>query len=185
MIILSRYIFAFIPDAADPIGLSRCLGAQENREHPRRFGDVKILHVTNIKPLNRFYLSAVIELYLTDAQVVEIAGTCGVDFLWLCFGHVPYDWFKLENTLRDARLQGLDTLVRFSKGPSVTVARPFEGGPTSIIAPKAGLGAESQSVFRAGADVVVLRDYMANRLGQIRKQAAKLPSEIARASVYG
>ncbi len=89
---------------------------------------------------------AVFKLNLTDPRVAEIAGVCGVDALWLCQEHVPNDWLALENVIRAARLHGIDTLVRVSKGAYSEYVRPLEAGATGIIVPHVASADEARQI---------------------------------------
>ena len=63
---------------------------------------------------------------LNDPRVIEIAGLCGCDAVWICNEHVPNDWTNLEHQIRAARLHDVDTLVRVTKGSYSDYIRPFE-----------------------------------------------------------
>ncbi|HRJ48837.1 MAG TPA: aldolase/citrate lyase family protein [Opitutaceae bacterium] len=78
---------------------------------------------------------AVLKLNLIDPRIAEVAGATGVDALWLCQEHVPNDWLNLENMIRAARIHGIDTLVRVSRGAYSDYIRPLEAGATGIIVP--------------------------------------------------
>ncbi|MDB6128428.1 MAG: aldolase, partial [Verrucomicrobia bacterium] len=80
-------------------------------------------------------LPTVLKINLSDPRVIEIAGFCGVDAVWLCHEHVPNDWVSLENQIRAARVHNIDTLVRVARGSYSDYIRPFEADATGIIVP--------------------------------------------------
>ena len=63
-----------------------------------------------------------LKLNLSEPRVVEIAGLCGADAVWLCTEHVPNDWIGLENQIRAARVHDIDTIIERSGLPSHTVS---------------------------------------------------------------
>lgn len=80
-------------------------------------------------------IATTLKINLADPRVVEIAGICGVDGVWLCQEHVPSDWSAIENQIRAARVHDIDSLVRVSKGAYSDYVRPLEAGATGIIVP--------------------------------------------------
>ncbi len=88
----------------------------------------------------------VLKVNLSDPRVLEIAGLCGVDAVWLCNEHVPNDWIGLENQIRAARLHDVDTLVRVSRGSYSDYIRPFEADATGIIVPHVTSAEEARKV---------------------------------------
>lgn len=85
--------------------------------------------------LRQNQLPTVLKLNLSDPRVIEIAGLCGIDAVWLCNEHVPNDWLGLENQIRAARVHSIDTLVRVGRGSYSDYVRPLEAGATGIIVP--------------------------------------------------
>ena len=75
--------------------------------------------------LRQQVLPTVLKINLSDPRVVEIAGLCGVDAVWLCNEHVPNDWIGLENQIRAARIHNIDALVRVERGSYSDYIRPF------------------------------------------------------------
>ena len=65
-----------------------------------------------LKLLRENQLPTVLKVNLSEPRVIEIAGLCGVDGVWLCTEHVPNDWIGLENQIRAACLHNIDALVR-------------------------------------------------------------------------
>jgi len=80
-------------------------------------------------------LPTVLKINLSDPRVVEAAGFCGADAVWLCNEHVPNDWNSLEGQIRAARIHRMDSIVRVSRGSYSDYVRPFEAGATGIIVP--------------------------------------------------
>ncbi len=87
-----------------------------------------------------------LKLNLSDPRVVEIAGLCGVDAVWLCTEHVPNDWLSLENQIRAARLHNIDSLIRVARGSYSDYIRPFEADATGIIVPHVASAAEARQI---------------------------------------
>jgi len=89
---------------------------------------------------------AVFKSNLADPRVVEAAGLCGVDAVWLCNEHVPTDWSGLENQIRAARIHNIDSIVRVSKGSYSDYVRPLEAGATGIMVPHVASAAEARQI---------------------------------------
>ena len=83
---------------------------------------------------------------LSDPRVIEIAGLCGIDAVWLCMEHVPNDWLGLEHQIRAARLHDVDTLVRVARGSYSDYIRPLEADATGIIVPHVASAAEARQI---------------------------------------
>jgi 4-hydroxy-2-oxoheptanedioate aldolase len=98
------------------------------------------------KLLHAGQLPTVLKINLSDPRVIEIGALCGVDSVWLCTEHVPNDWLSLENQIRAARIHGIDTLVRVSRGSYSDYIRPLEAGATGIIVPHVASGAEARQI---------------------------------------
>lgn len=88
----------------------------------------------------------VLKINLGDPRVIEIAGICGADAVWLCNEHVPNDWVGLENQIRAARIHEMDTLVRVCRGSYSDYIRPLEAGATGIIVPHVASAAEARQI---------------------------------------
>ncbi|MCX6944459.1 MAG: aldolase/citrate lyase family protein [Verrucomicrobiota bacterium] len=99
-----------------------------------------------LKLLAAGQLPTVLKLNLSDPRVVEIAGLCGADAVWLCQEHVPNDWLGLENQIRAARVHNLDTLVRVTRGSYSDYVRPFEADATGIIVPHVANADEARQI---------------------------------------
>jgi 4-hydroxy-2-oxoheptanedioate aldolase len=88
-----------------------------------------------LKLIRDHQIATVFKANLSEPRVLEIAGLCGVDAIWLCQEHVPNDWIGIENQIRAARIHNVDTLVRVSKGAYSDYVRPLEADATGIIVP--------------------------------------------------
>jgi len=80
-------------------------------------------------------LATSFKVNLNDPRIIEIAGLCGCDAVWICGEHVPNDWTNLEHQIRAARLHDMDSLVRVAKGSYSDYVRPLEADATGIIVP--------------------------------------------------
>lgn len=89
---------------------------------------------------------AVIKAGFADPRVIEIAGLCGVDAVWLCNEHVPTDWIGLENQVRAARLYGVDALVRVARGSYSDYIKPLELDAAGIIVPHVETADEARRI---------------------------------------
>jgi 4-hydroxy-2-oxoheptanedioate aldolase len=88
-----------------------------------------------LKRLRDGQVPTTLKVNLSDARVVEAAGLCGVDGVWLCQEHVPNDWLLIESQIRAARVHNIDSLVRVSRGSYSDYIRPLEADATGIIVP--------------------------------------------------
>jgi 2,4-dihydroxyhept-2-ene-1,7-dioic acid aldolase len=91
-------------------------------------------------------LPTILKINLSDPRVIETAGACGVDAVWLCNEHVPNDWIGLENQIRAARIHDMDTVVRVSRGSYSDYVRPFEAGATGIIVPHVANAGDARQI---------------------------------------
>ena len=91
-------------------------------------------------------LVSTFKVNLNDPRVIEIAGLCGCDGVWICGEHVPNDWTNLENQIRAARLHNMDSLVRVAKGSYSDYIKPFEADATGIIVPHVGSADEARQI---------------------------------------
>ncbi len=99
-----------------------------------------------LKLLRENQLPTVLKVNLSEPRVIEIAGLCGVDAVWLCNEHVPNDWIGLENQIRAARIHNIDALVRVGRGSYSDYIRPFEAGATGIIVPHVASREEARQI---------------------------------------
>ena len=99
-----------------------------------------------LKSLREGNIPVTMKLNLSDPRVVEIAGLCGADAVWLCTEHVPNDWLGLENQIRAARLHDIDSIIRVGRGSYSDYIRPFEADATGIIVPHVGSAAEAKQI---------------------------------------
>lgn len=99
-----------------------------------------------LKLLREGQMPATLKINLSDPRVIEIAGLCGADAVWICTEHVPNDWLALENQIRAARVHNIDTLVRVGRGSYSDYIRPFEADATGIIVPHVASEAEARQI---------------------------------------
>lgn len=93
------------------------------------------------------HFPTVMKVNLSDPRVIEIAGLCGVDAVWLDCEHVPNDWIGLENQIRAARVHKVDAIVRVSRGSYSDYVRPFEAGAAGIIVPHVRDAADARQII--------------------------------------
>ena len=91
-------------------------------------------------------LPTVLKVNLSEPRVIEIAGLCGLDAVWLCHEHVPNDWLSIENQIRAARVHDIDALVRVGRGSYSDYIRPFEADATGIIVPHVASEDEARQI---------------------------------------
>jgi 4-hydroxy-2-oxoheptanedioate aldolase len=99
-----------------------------------------------LKLLRAGETGSVLKLNLSDPRLVEIAGLCGVDAIWICNEHVPNDWLSMENQIRAAKLHDMDTLVRVARGSYSDYVRALEADATGIIVPHVADAREARQV---------------------------------------
>ena len=96
--------------------------------------------------LRQGQLATSFKVNLNDPRVIEIAGLCGCDAVWICGEHVPNDWTNLEHQIRAARLHDMDSLVRIAKGSYSDYVRAFEADATGIIVPHVASADEARQI---------------------------------------
>ncbi|MCF3650472.1 HpcH/HpaI aldolase family protein [Synoicihabitans lomoniglobus] len=101
-----------------------------------------------LKRLADGQLPTSLKINLADPRVIEIAGLCDVDAVWLCQEHVANDWIALENQIRAARVHNIDSLVRVSRGSYSDYIRPFESDATGIIVPHVANADEAREIVQ-------------------------------------
>ena len=85
---------------------------------------------------------------LTDPSVIEIMGHYGVHCVWLCMEHSPFSIETVHSQIRAAKMMGMDSLVRVSKGSYSDLIRPLEADATGIMVPHCMSGAEAAGIVR-------------------------------------
>ena len=96
--------------------------------------------------LRQGQLATSFKVNLNDPRVIEIAGLCGCDAVWICGEHVLNDWTNLEHQIRAARLHDMDSLVRIAKGSYSDYVRAFEADATGIIVPHVASADEARQI---------------------------------------
>ncbi|MGH8020475.1 MAG: HpcH/HpaI aldolase family protein [Opitutaceae bacterium] len=99
-----------------------------------------------LKLLRRGDIPKLLKINLSEPRVVEIAGLCGADGVWLCTEHVPNDWIGIENQIRAGRVHDIDVLVRVARGSYSDYIRPLEAGATGIIVPHVNSADEARQI---------------------------------------
>jgi 4-hydroxy-2-oxoheptanedioate aldolase len=99
-----------------------------------------------LKLLREGHLPTTFKINLSDPRVVEIAGLCGADAVWLCTEHVPNDWIGIESQIRAARVHDMDAWVRVGRGSYSDYIRPFEADATGIIVPHVASAEEARQI---------------------------------------
>jgi 4-hydroxy-2-oxoheptanedioate aldolase len=85
---------------------------------------------------------------LTDPNVIELMGHFGIHCVWLCMEHVPINLETVHNQVRTAKMMGMDSLVRVSKGCYADLIKPFEMDATGIMVPHCMSGEEAADIVR-------------------------------------
>ncbi len=68
--------------------------------------------------------------------IIEIAGNCGLDFVWLDFEHngfSPYDIYMLEDLARTAESAGISPLVRIPLSDDKLIGKVLDCGINNIL----------------------------------------------------
>ncbi|HNR67675.1 MAG TPA: aldolase/citrate lyase family protein [bacterium] len=85
---------------------------------------------------------------LADPRVVDLIGLCGIECIWLDLEHVPNDWQVIENQIRAAKVHGMETLVRVTRGSYSELIKPFEADASAIMVPHLMSAADARQVAR-------------------------------------
>ncbi|MBT3276106.1 MAG: aldolase [Spirochaetales bacterium] len=88
-----------------------------------------------LETLKKGQIARSIKLNLLDPRVIEIAGMCGFDAVWLDMEHVPTDWTTLENGVRAGKIYNTDFVVRVEKGSYSDYIKPLEMDAAGLIIP--------------------------------------------------
>jgi 4-hydroxy-2-oxoheptanedioate aldolase len=81
-----------------------------------------------------------------DPVVVDIIGLTGFDLLWICTEHTSIGADRLGHLIRTAGMNGMDTMVRVSKGSYSDYIRPLELGATGLMVPHCKSGEEARAI---------------------------------------
>ncbi|EAR52722.1 putative aldolase [Oceanicola granulosus HTCC2516] len=88
-----------------------------------------------------------LKMNTVDPRAVEIFASAGPDVIWLCMEHVGAGWTELEHQIRAARLYGVDTAIRVSRGSYSDYVRGLELDASGLIVPHV-MGAEDAREVR-------------------------------------
>lgn len=72
---------------------------------------------------------------LADPRVSEIVGLCGFDCIWLDMEHIPNTLEHIENHIRAAKANDVDTMVRVKRGGYSNLICPLEMDAAGIMVP--------------------------------------------------
>ncbi|MGW3950254.1 HpcH/HpaI aldolase family protein [Streptomyces sp. NPDC004752] len=83
------------------------------------------------------------------AQVVELAGHLGFDFVLIDTEHGLSDSAELEHHLRAADAAGISALVRIGSNDPLSVLRALDAGATGVVVPHISTQAEARAAVSA------------------------------------
>ncbi|OGV52760.1 MAG: hypothetical protein A2017_15085 [Lentisphaerae bacterium GWF2_44_16] len=86
--------------------------------------------------------------HLCDPSVVEIFGYSGFDCVWLDMEHTPVDYESVLNQVRAAKMTGMDSMVRVSKGSYSDYIRPLEMDATGLMVPHIFTAEEAEQTVK-------------------------------------
>jgi 4-hydroxy-2-oxoheptanedioate aldolase len=99
-----------------------------------------------LKNLSSGKSCGMVKVNLSDPRVIEIVGLSGAEAVWICGEHVLNDWINLENQIRAAELNDMDSIVRVPKGSYSDYIKPLEGGASGIIIPNVETEDEAREI---------------------------------------
>ncbi len=83
---------------------------------------------------------------MTDPNSIEIMGHFGAHCVWLCMEHSPFTIETIHHQVRTAKMMGMDSLVRVSKGSYSDLIQPLELDATGIMVPHCMSGEEAAQI---------------------------------------
>jgi 4-hydroxy-2-oxoheptanedioate aldolase len=81
-----------------------------------------------------------------DPMIADLIGLIGFDCLWLCNEHTGIDWDRMGHLVRTSSMNGMDTMIRVSKGSYSDYIRPLELGATGIMVPHCMSAEEARTI---------------------------------------
>jgi len=93
-------------------------------------------------------VASCIKINLSDSSVVEIAGMSGFDCVWLDMEHVPSDYSAIGKQILAGKAQGIDVMVRVSRGSYSDHVKPLEMDASGIMVPHVMSLADAKNVVR-------------------------------------
>jgi len=85
---------------------------------------------------------------LSDPSTVEIFGYLGFDCVWIDMEHGPINYETVRNQVRAAKMTGMDTMIRVSKGSYSDYIRPLEMDATGLMVPHIFTPEEASQIVR-------------------------------------
>jgi len=83
-------------------------------------------------------------------SVVEVAGMCGLDFVWIEGEHGSADVMHVEHLCRAAELRGLIPMLRVPEGSRAWVLRGLEAGAKIIVIPQVNTVEQAAAIAEYG-----------------------------------
>jgi 4-hydroxy-2-oxoheptanedioate aldolase len=93
-------------------------------------------------------VASCVKINLADSSVVEIAGMCGFDCVWLDNEHVPSEYSAIGRQILAGKAQGVDVMVRVSRGSYSDHIKPLELDASGIMVPHIMSLADARNVVR-------------------------------------
>ena len=85
---------------------------------------------------------------LCDPSTVEIFGYLGFDCVWIDMEHGPINYETVRNQVRAAKMTGMDSMIRVSKGSYSDYIRPLEMDASGLMVPHIFTPEEASQVVR-------------------------------------
>lgn len=79
-------------------------------------------------------------------RIVEMMGGLGFDCIWICTEHGSVDPSVLEDSIRAARLVGMDTMIRVGRGTHCDLIRVLEMGASGLMLPRVRNAEEARRI---------------------------------------
>jgi 4-hydroxy-2-oxoheptanedioate aldolase len=93
-------------------------------------------------------VASCVKINLSDGAAAGIAGLCGIDCAWLDMEHVPNDFETIGKQILAAKAQGIDVMVRVSRGSYSDHIKPLELDASGIMVPHIMSLADAKNVVR-------------------------------------
>jgi 4-hydroxy-2-oxoheptanedioate aldolase len=90
-----------------------------------------------------------VNVQTASAEVVEMAGAAGYDYVMLDWEHGSYGFDTLVSLIRASEAAGITPVVRIPHSDATTVCRVLDAGALGIIAPQISSVAQAREVMRA------------------------------------
>lgn len=90
-----------------------------------------------------------VNVQTASAEVVEMAGLAGYDYVMLDWEHGSYGFDTLVSLIRAAEATGITPIVRIPHSDATTVCRVLDAGALGIVAPQISSVEQAREVMRA------------------------------------